>query len=401
VGAPAEKRGTLPRRMKRDAAVIGAGPGGLAAAATLKRRGVDVVVIERADAVGASWRRHYDRLHLHTARGLSALPGLRIPRHHGRWVSRDGVIDYLERYARRHDLDVRLGIDVERVERAGSGWRLVVDGGEDVEAEHVVVATGYNHTPFMPDFPGREGFEGELLHASEYRNAEPFRGRDVLVVGSGNTGAEIAVDLAEGGAARVRLAVRTPPNIALRESGGMPTQVVGIAMRHVPPKLADRVLGPVQRAVVGDLTEHGLPRPERGLYTRVAEDDVIPILDVGLVDAVKRGDVEIVGALVGFDGRDVVLADRVRIQPDAVIVATGWRRGLEQLVGHLGVLEANGRPLVHGPKMHANAPNLYFTGFTNPVSGMFRELGIDARRIARAVARRLRERDARARRAAA
>jgi putative flavoprotein involved in K+ transport len=378
--------------MKRDAAVIGAGPGGLAAAAMLKRRGVDVVVLERSDAVGASWRRHYDRLHLHTARGLSRLPGLRIPRRHGRWVSRDGVIDYLERYARHHELDVRCGVAVERIERADPGWRLAVAGGDDVEAQHVVVATGYNHTPLMPEFPGKEGFEGELLHASEYRNAEPFRGRDVLVVGSGNTGAEIAVDLVEGGAARVRLAVRTPPNIAVRESGGMPTQVVGIAMRHVPPKVADRVLGPVQRAMVGDLSEYGLPRPERGLYTRVAEDDVIPILDVGLVDAVKRGEVEIVGALVGFEGDDAILARRERIQPDVVIVATGWRRGLEQLVGHLGVLAANGRPLVHGPAMHANAPNLHFTGYTNPVSGMFRELAIDARRIARAVARRLRER---------
>ena len=381
--------------MKRDAAVIGAGPGGLAAAAMLKRRGVDVVVLERSDAVAASWRRHYDRLHLHTARGLSSLPGLRIPRRFGRWVSRDGVIEYLESYARHHGIEIRFGVTVERIERAESGWRLAVAGGDDVEAEHVVVATGYNNTPYMPDFPGRDGFEGELLHASEYRNAEPFRGRDVLVVGSGNTGAEIAVDLAEGGAARVRLAVRTPPNIALRESRGMPTQIVGIAARRVPPDLADRMLGPIQRAMVGDLSEYGLPRPERGLYTRAAEDDVIPILDAGLVDAVKRGDVEVAGALVAFDGRDAILAGRERIQPDVVIVATGWRRGLGQLVGHLGVLAANGRPLVHGRAMHANAPNLYFTGYTNPVSGMFRELAIDARRIARAVSRRLRERRSR------
>src|SRR4051812_3115970 len=144
--------------MKRDAAVIGAGPGGLAAAAMLKRRGVDVVVLERADAVGASWRGHYERLRLHTVRWLSHLPGMKIPRAHGRWVSRDGVVAYLESYARHHGLDVRVGVEVERVERAGDGgraaWRLVTASGDDVEAEHVVVATGYNKTPFMPDFPG-------------------------------------------------------------------------------------------------------------------------------------------------------------------------------------------------------------------------------------------------------
>jgi putative flavoprotein involved in K+ transport len=371
---------------KRDAAVIGAGPGGLAAAAMLRRRGVDVLVVERSDAVAASWRGHYDRLHLHTVRWLSHLPGLRIPRRNGRWVSRDGVIDYLERYRRHHDLEVRFGTAVERVERDGDGWRLVTADGEDVEARNVVVATGYNHTAAMPEFPGADGFEGELLHAARYRNARPYRDRDVLVVGSGNTGAEIAVDLVEGGASRVRMAVRTPPNIVLREAGGLPTQLVGVAMRRVPPRVADRVLGPVQRKMVGDLTPYGIPRPERGVYTRASEDDVIPILDVGLIDVLKQGRVEVVPALVGFEGRDVILAGRERIQPDAVIVATGYKRGLEPLVGHLGVLGGrSGRPLVNGDVCHPSAPGLYFTGYTNPVSGMFREMAIDARRIARAI----------------
>jgi putative flavoprotein involved in K+ transport len=370
---------------KRDAGVIGAGPGGLAAAAMLRRRGVDAVVLERADSVGASWRGHYDRLHLHTVRWLSHLPGYRIPRSSGRWVSRDGVIDYLDAYARHHELDVWLGTPVERVERGGDGW-LLTSGEETLEVANVVFATGYNSEPFMPDFPGKEGFEGELLHASRYRNAEPYAGRDVLVVGTGNTGAEIAVDLAEGAAARIRLAVRTPPNIVLRQSAGMPTQLVGVAMRHVPPRIADRILGPVQRMMVGDLSGYGVPRPERGVYTRAKEDDVIPILDVGLIDALKAQQVEVVGALLGFDGRDAVLAGHERIQPDAVIVATGYRRGLDSLLGELGVLGPNGRPLVHGGATHPAAPGMYFIGFTNPVSGNFREMAIDARRIARAIA---------------
>jgi putative flavoprotein involved in K+ transport len=117
----------------------------------------------------------------------------------------------------------------------------------------------------------------------------------------------------------------------------------------------------------------------------VAEDDVIPILDVGLIDALKGGHVEVVGALVGFEGRDAILAGRKRIQPEVVIVATGFKRGLEPLVGHLDLLDPKGRPLVHGHRTHPGAPGLYFTGYTNPISGMFREMAIDARRIARAV----------------
>jgi putative flavoprotein involved in K+ transport len=371
---------------KRDAAVIGAGPAGLGTAAMLRKRGVDVVTIDRADAVGASWRGHYDRLHLHTVRWLSNLPGMRIPREKGRWVHRDGVIDYLERYAAHHELDLMLGTEVTGLSRTDGTWTVETSSGS-VEAGSVVVATGYNHTPFMPDYPGRDGFEGELLHASQYRNADPYRGRDVLVVGSGNTGAEIAVDLVEGGARRVRLAVRTPPNIVRRQVGGTPNQVLAVALRRMPPRFVDGLVRLVQRVVVGDLSAYGLPRPERGVYTRVIEDDVIPIIDVGLIAAVKQRQVEIVGALLGFDGPEVVLSGHERIRPEAVIVATGYRRGLESLVGDLGVLDERGKPVVNGARTPPGAPGLYFTGYTNPISGMFRELAIDARRIARAIAR--------------
>jgi putative flavoprotein involved in K+ transport len=225
------------------------------------------------------------------------------------------------------------------------------------------------------------------VHASEYRNAEPYSGRDVLVVGSGNTGAEIAVDLVEGGARRVRLAVRTPPNIVRRQVGGTPNQVMAVALRNLPVRFVDSFVRLAQRITIGDLSKYGLPKPERGVYTRVIEDDVIPIIDVGLISCVKKGQVEIVGALLGFDDAEVILAGHERIQPEAVIVATGYRRGLEPLVGDLGVLGANGKPLVNGGRSHPSAPGLYFTGYTNPISGMFRELKIDARRIAKAIAR--------------
>jgi putative flavoprotein involved in K+ transport len=370
----------------REAVVIGAGPAGLATAAMLRKRGVDALVLERDADVGASWRKHYDRLHLHTVRWLSNLPGYRLSRRHGKWVSRDGVIRYLEGYVRHHRLDVRTSSEVVALEREGDVWRIEMRDGDDLLARYVVVATGYNHTPFIPDFPGKDSFKGELLHASLYRNPEPFKGRNVLVVGSGNTGAEIAVDLAEGGAARVRLAVRTPPNIVLREVNGVPNQVTGVLFRRVPPKVVDAIARNMRKLTIGDLSEYGLPIPDRGVYTRIIEDDVIPVIDVGLIDAVKEGEVEIVPGVEGFAGSDVLLAGGKRVRPDAVIVATGWKRALERLVGSYGVLGPKGRPVVHGPETHPNAPHMYFIGYTNPISGMFRELNIDSRRIARAIA---------------
>lgn len=369
-----------------DALVIGAGPGGLAAAAAMRERGVRPLVVERAEQLGASWRGHYDRLHLHTTRRLSSLPGLRIPRAYGRWVGRDDVVRYLESYAAHHALDIATGITVDRIDRAEGGWELPATGGRVLRAPVVVVATGHNHTPYIPDWPGRGSFTGELLHAAAYRNPTGYAGRDVLVVGVGNTGAEIAVDLAEGGASRVRLAVRTAPHIMRRSTAGWPAQASGILVRRLPPRLVDKVAPRVERLSVPDLSQFGLPRPEQGLYARVL-DGAIPVQDVGLIDAVRSRRVEVVAAVEGFADGEVLLADGTRIAPDAVIAATGYRRGLEPLVGHLGVLDGRGRPVAHGGSQPAGAPGLFFTGFTNPISGMFREMAIDARKIARAAAR--------------
>lgn len=370
--------------MRENIVVLGAGPAGLAVGAMLRRNGLDPLLVDRADSVGSTWRHHYDRLHLHTARSLSHLPGLRMPRSYGRFVARADVVDYLERYAAHHQLRLALGTAVQRIERAGAGWRLVSAAGA-IETAYVVVATGGNNTPVLPDWPGRDAFHGDLVHASAYRNPTPFVGRDVLVVGGGNTASEIAVDLVEGGAQRVRLAVRTPPNIVRREVGGLPSQLVSVLVRRLPPALVDRLIGVVQRVTVPDLTGFGLPRPVDGVYTRIVRDNQIPILDVGIIDAVRHGRVEVVAAVTGFDGHDVLLADGTSVTPAAVIVGVGYRPALEPLVGHLGVLREDGRPLVTGARTVDGVPGMWFTGFTNPISGLLRELGIDARRIAKAV----------------
>ncbi|WP_093628424.1 flavin-containing monooxygenase [Streptomyces sp. 3213.3] len=376
----------------RPVYVVGGGPGGLAAAYALRARGIRAVVLERSDRVGASWRGHYDRLHLHTTRRLSGLPGLAIPRRFGRWVSRDDVVRYLEKYAEVHELEIVTGVEVSRIERSadGAGWLLHATGGRELTGRAVVVATGTNHTPRLPDWPGRDTYTGELLHAADYRNPQPYAGRDVLVVGVGNTGAEIAVDLVEGGASRVRLSVRTTPHIVRRSTAGWAAQYTGIVVRRLPVRLVDRLAGPMAKLSVPDLSEQGLARPDTGLYSRV-KDGSIPVQDVGLIDAVRKGRVEVVAAVESFEDGKVVLADGERIEPDAVVAATGYVRSLEGLVGHLGVLDGRGKPVVHGARSPKDAPGLYFTGFTNPISGMLRELAIDAEKIAKTLAKSVRK----------
>jgi putative flavoprotein involved in K+ transport len=375
----------------RQVYVIGGGPAGLAAAAELRRRGVHPVVLERGEQVGTSWRAGYDRLHLHTVRALSGLPGFPIPRTAGRWASRDAVIDYLERYRAKHELEVRGSTEVERITPAQAGdgdgvrWVIRTTAGERLAARSVVVATGHAHTPYIPDWPGRQTYTGQLRHAREYRNPVPYAGLDVLVVGVGNSGSEIAVDLAEGGARRVWIAVRTPPQIVRRDVAGWPAHATGILVSRLPAALVDPVARLQRRLTIPDLARYGIAAPDDGLLTRVRRVGEVPLQDVGFVEAVRSGQVTPVAAVTGFDGDKVLLADGSALSAQAVIAATGYRRGLEKMVGDLGVLDEKGVPRVHGGP--PAAPGLFFLGYTVSLRGMLRDIAADARRVAPAVAR--------------
>ena len=366
------------------AVVIGAGPAGLAAAAELNRAGIRAVVLDKASEVGSSWAHHYDRLHLHTTRRLSSLPGMPIPRSRGRWVARDDFRSYLARYAETQGLDVRLGTSVTSVDRLADGLWRVGCGAESIVTPLLVVATGYNHTPKLPDWPGSETFSGRIVHSSDYRSPAALGAASVLVVGPGNSGAEIAADLA-GSGAKVWLAIRTPPNIVRREVLGVASQVLVLSVSPFPTRVGDRISGLLQRITVGDLSPFGLPRAPRGVFTQQERDDVTPTIDVGLIDEVRAGRVAVVPSVESIDGPAVTLADGEVLRPDTIVVATGYRRGLETLFGHLGVVTPGGRPSINADQQAPGLDGLYFLGYSNPLTGNIRQVGIDAHAIARRV----------------
>ena len=373
--------------------MIGGGPGGLAVAGALKRRGIASTVLEQGASVGTSWRGHYERLHLHTVRRLSALPGRPIPAEMGRWVARDDLVRYLEDYAGRLELETRFETEVTRVDRTdpaqlptGNDSRWIVRTSKgDREAATVILATGYNRVPLLPRWPGRKEYRGEILHSARYRNAEPFRGRSVLVVGSGNSGAEIAVDLVEGGAKEVLVSIRTPPNIQRRQFLGIPTQVIGILGARLPVPLADAISLALQKVAIGDLTRYGIDPPRRGALSRIYEDARIPLIDAGFLKVLKARRLTVVPALQAFSEEEVILVGGRRLRVDAVIAATGYARGLEPLVGHLGVLTAKGLPEVDGGGISPTAPGLFFNGYRNSPGGLLRQLRLDAEAIARTI----------------
>jgi cation diffusion facilitator CzcD-associated flavoprotein CzcO len=366
--------------MEGRVVVVGAGPAGLASAVELGRRGIAVTVLEQSDAIAASWRGRYDKLRLNSSRPFSKLPGERFARGTPMFPSRDQLVGYLEGYAARNGVQVRLGTRLERIDRNGDGWVLRTSTG-DLPAGQVIMAAGYEHTPIIPDWPGLDRFEKRFIHASEYRNPKPFRGADVLVVGPGSSGMEIAYDLVEGAARRVRLAVRTPPNILIRSPAG---PLLANLFRRLPPERADAFIRKVREKEIGDLTEFGLPVPEEGVFARLRRLSVAPaIVDMEVIQAIRDRRIEIVAAVEALDESGVTLADGNRIEPDAVVAATGYRPSLEPMVGHLGVLNERGAPFV--PQGQEAAPGLRFVGY-RPLPAHLGHMGREAKRAAREIA---------------
>jgi NADPH-dependent 2,4-dienoyl-CoA reductase/sulfur reductase-like enzyme len=367
--------------------VVGAGPSGLSAALALKDAGVRPLVLDRAEHVGSSWRGRYDRLRLNTCRPFSHLPDRPFPKGTPMFPTRDQVVEHLERHAGEDGIEVRLGASVDRIERDDGGWLVHTSAGE-IPAPQVIVATGYENHPFIPDW-SRDGFEGHVLHARDYRNPEPFRGKKVLVVGPGCSGMEIAYDLADGGASKVWLSARTPPNILLRGGpGGLPGDMIAVALLRTPVRFADAFARFGRRMDIGDLTEYGLPVPEEGVFTRMYRLGVAPaIVDKEVIAAIKDGRIEVVRGVESLDAAGVELADGARVKPDGLICATGYRRGLEPLVGHLDVLNERGLPRAVGEQ--PAAAGLRFVGYV-PRPGMIGYAAKEAKRAAKAIAGELR-----------
>ena len=357
---------------------MGAGPAGLACAATIGARGLKVAVFERANHVGAAWRGHYDRLHLHTDRNHSGLPGMEMPRSFPLYPSRLQVVEYLENYAAHFGIAPAFGTNVTSLRHEDGQWCANTAAGP-VKAPIAVVATGVAGAPYRPSWPGREAYQGSVIHSSEYRNPQNYSGKRVLVVGFGNSGGEIALDLAEAGI-DVALAVRGPVQILPRDLLGLPILVWAIMYQPLPARLVDIINAPVLRLALGSMKKLGLRLAKKG-PAQMARDGRIPLIDVGTLARIKDGSIRLRGGIDRFTSDGVAFDNGAREGFDAVILATGFRADLRPLLGEAkGVLDETGTPLATGRR--TAAAGLYFCGQVVSATGQLREIGIEARRIA-------------------
>lgn len=358
-----------------EVVVVGAGAAGLAVGATLSRRGRRPVILERDDEIGAVWAGRYERLRLHTVRRFSGLPYYGLPSAEGRYVTKDAYAAYLSRYARALRLDVRVAQPVTSV-RGGDQW-TVESADETWRAAAVVIATGRYNRLRLPDWPGLREYRGDVVHSAAYRTGRDYAGRRALVVGIGNSGAEIATDLVEQGAASVDIAVRTSPPIAKRETFGIPVQLLGMALAPLPPRPVDRLGAAARRLAIGDLAPYGLGAPAWGPF----EARRPPVIDVGFLAELKRRSIRVQPGVERLTEREVVFADGRAEEYDVVIAATGFTSGLDDLVDAPGAV-VGGLP---APNVGDVAPGLYFIGFRESPRGALFEANREARRLARSI----------------
>ncbi len=370
-------------QQKTNTVIVGAGPAGLAVAACLQREKIPFIVLEKEEHVGSAWRRHYDRLHLHTPRRHSALPFLPYPTDYPQYPSRVQFVEYLETYAYRFKISPRFGQHVVRGHRESDGWTITTDR-ESFRAGRLILCTGYNRDPVIPTWPGMDMFRGKILHSSQYRNGRPFWAQRVLVVGFGNSGGEIAIDLCEHGALP-SVVVRSPVNVIPRDIYGQSATSISILSRRLPAKLADRLNAPLLHRLYGDISSLGFRKLPYGPVEQIKLHARIPLIDIGTIDLIRSGRILVRPGVERFEDLHVVFEDGHRDRFDSVILATGYTPNLASILGdEAAVLSEDAGQIRSGMEV---LPGLFLCGFRVPPTGTLREIGIEARSIAKAIAR--------------
>ena len=371
-----------PTEAHADVVIVGAGAAGLSAGAALRHQGVDAVLLDKDDRVGGTWARRYERLHLHTMRRFSGLAHYPMPRAYPKYVPKDLFARYLQDYADHLELNVELNQTVRDVRQDDGLWRAET-AARTWRSRVVIIATGHYNEPVVPRWPGADEFLGRVLHSVDYRSGRAFAAERVLVIGIGNSGAEIATDLVEQGAAYVAIAVRTPPPIMPRDLFGvLPAQLFGIMFMPVPaPRLLDRAGAVLRRLGTGDLAKYGLGKAAWGPFSARRP----AVIDVGFLRELKRGEIHVRPDVTRFSTSGVVYSDGLEENFDTVVAATGFDTGLASLLSVSDAVDDDGRPQFRSGRP-TTYPGLYFMGFDETIRGHLLEANRESKRLAVTVA---------------
>lgn len=366
--------------------IIGAGPAGLAVAGRMRHRNMPFEIIEQAETVGSTWRGHYDRLHLHTVKQLSALPHLPFPEDYPLYVPRAKVVEYLTNYAKHFDIKPHLNTGVTKISKDGENWIVQTNTDKTFQAKNVILATGVNRVPNVPTWEGQEKFKGTITHSRDYKNPKSFIGKKTLVIGFGNTGAEVAFDLSESDV-DTTVVIRTPVSIVPRDLNGRPVQLTARKLAKLPFGLGDWLGTKIRRVFMGDLSKYGIPLSNVSPTKQLMETGKTPVIDIGTVEAIKQGKIKIIRTVDAFYENGII-ADGEKMSFDAILLATGYRPALNSFIQNI---EAS-LDKYNCPKAAVGTgefQHLYFVGFDNyKTGGILGTIGDDSATIVNAIQKR-------------
>ncbi|KAL6971174.1 putative indole-3-pyruvate monooxygenase YUCCA3 [Sarracenia purpurea var. burkii] len=363
--------------------IIGAGPSGLAVGAGLKQQDVPFVILERAGCIASLWQNHtYDRLKLHLPKQFCQLPYFPFPGNLPEYPTKYQFIDYLESYARHFDINPRFNETVRsaKYDETCGLWRVKTGGTtsgaangsvrrrrkEEVEyiCRWLVVATGENAEKVVPEFEGLPEFGGRVVHVSDYTSGEDYRGKRVLVVGCGNSGMEVSLDLCHHNAIP-SMVVRSSVHVLPREILGKSTFDLSVSMtKYLPIRLVDKILLVSAFLVLGNIEKYGLKRPSMGPLQLKNKEGKTPVLDIGALQKIRSGEIKVVPGIKRFSPGRVELVNGENLEIDSVILATGYCSNVPYWLKENEFFSRNGFPKSPFPNGWKGKVGLYSVGFT-------------------------------------
>ncbi|GMI85801.1 YUCCA 10 [Hibiscus trionum] len=314
---------------KEPVIIVGAGPSGLATAACLNHHSIPYVILEREDCFASLWKKYsYDRLHLHLDKQFCQLPHMSFPDSSPSFLSKHLFTSYLDDYVSRFKISplYRRNVESAEFEEATGKWivkarNLVYGEVEEFNGGGLVVASGEASNPFTPEIEGLAAFPGDILHSTQFKNGKNFKNQKVLVVGCGNSGMEIALDLANHGA-QTSLVVRSPVHILSKDM----THLGMILLKYIPVNMVDWLMVMLGKLVYGDMSKYGITRPEEGPFLMKDAYGKYPIVDVGTSQKIKSREIQVVPGISGIRGNEVVFENRKTHPFDAIVFCTGFKR---------------------------------------------------------------------------
>lgn len=353
-----------------DVVIIGAGSAGLALAYQLKKRGIFPRIIDAAPQVAASWRSRHAQLTLNTHKSISNIPGLKLPKSYPAYPTRDQYVAYMENYVEFLGLPIEWNTVAQSLRQTAAGhWQVKTSNGM-IESKQVVLCTGSDRVPHLPNWPGREKFQGSLIHAGAFRHAEDYRDQSVLLVGAGNSGVDIGNYLAKESLKPSWFSIRNSNWIAPKFLLG-PIQPLFSRLNFLPLSVIDVAIGLLHALFYRDLTRLGYPRPLQGAGALFKKSFMVPSLDDGFVAALRRRQFEVMPEIKCLTEDSVEFVNGRIVKPDAIICATGYRLGFEQLLGGLDVLDTTGFPKFYADTASHQYPGLWFLGVNTSLYGNF------------------------------